>query len=72
LPIPTIPWANISVDFVLGLSRLKKGRHSIFVVVGRFFKMTHFIACHKFDNASHIVDLLFKEAVCVHGLRVYF
>jgi hypothetical protein len=46
LPVPKEPWVDISMDFILGLPRSRKGRDSIFVV-DRFFKMAHFIASHK-------------------------
>ncbi|RDX61176.1 hypothetical protein CR513_60616, partial [Mucuna pruriens] len=68
LPIPTTPWVNISMYFVLRLPRSKRGRDSIFVVVDRFSKIAHFVLYHKSDHASHVANMFFKKVVRIHGL----
>jgi hypothetical protein len=68
LSLPTEPWVDISMGFVIGLPRSKKRRDSIFGMVDKFSKMTSFIAWHKTDDASHITDLFFWKIVRLHGI----
>ncbi|RDX82696.1 hypothetical protein CR513_36480, partial [Mucuna pruriens] len=67
LLIPTFPWVDIYMDFMLGFPRSKGGRNFIFVFVNKFLKI-HFIPCYKVDDACHVANIFFREVVRLHGL----
>jgi hypothetical protein len=43
LKVPEWKWKEIGMDFIVGLPRTKDGHDSIWVIVDRLTKATHFI-----------------------------
>ena len=56
------------MDFIIGLPKSKKINDSIFVVVDKFSKVTHFIPVNSTYKAIHIADIFLKEIFRLHEI----
>uniref|UniRef100_A0A3P9M1D4 Gypsy retrotransposon integrase-like protein 1 n=1 Tax=Oryzias latipes TaxID=8090 RepID=A0A3P9M1D4_ORYLA len=66
LPIPSRPWAEVSMDFVTGLP-LSRGHNTVLTVVDRFSKMVRFIALPRLPSARATADIFLNQIVRYHG-----
>ena len=67
LPIPTKVWADISMDFIVGL-RPCKGKSVIWVVVDRLSKYAHFVALSHPYSAAVVAQLFIDHIFKLHGM----
>ena len=56
------------MDFIIVLPNTKKKNDSIFVVVNKFSKETHFIPLKLTYKEAHIVDIFLNEIFRLHGI----
>lgn len=68
IPIPEWKWEVISLDFITGLPKSKRGNDSIMVVVDRLSKSAHFIPVQSTYKTVQIVDLFMREIFRLHGI----
>ena len=61
LPIPEWKWADISMDFIVGLPKSKKGNDSIWVIVDRLSKSAHFLPVRTNYTADTYMRILFER-----------
>ena len=67
LEVPDWKWDQVSMDFIDGLPRTRKGNDSIWVIVDRFTKSAHFIPVKSTRTAQSLAQIYFKEIVRLHG-----
>ncbi|GKB35322.1 putative reverse transcriptase domain-containing protein, partial [Tanacetum coccineum] len=68
--IPFWKWERITMDFVSGLPRTPSGYDTIWVIVYRLIKLTHFLPMKKKDSMEKLTRLYLKEIVCRHSVLV--
>jgi hypothetical protein len=66
LPVPSVVWSDISMDFVEGFPKVG-GKSVILTVVDRFSKYAHFIALGHPYSATSIAKAFFEGIMRLHG-----
>ena len=70
LPVPDSVWSDISMDFIEGLPKSQQF-DTIFVVVDRFTKYSHFISMRHPYTAETVAAVFVREIVRLHGFPTF-
>ncbi|GKC71834.1 hypothetical protein Tco_1117717, partial [Tanacetum coccineum] len=68
--IPVWKWKNITMDFVTKLPKTSTGQDTIWVIVDRITKSTHFLPMKETDSMEKLTRQYLKEVVSRHGVPV--
>ncbi|GJS24991.1 putative reverse transcriptase domain-containing protein [Tanacetum coccineum] len=68
--IPTWKWERITMDFVTKLPKTSSGHDTIWIIVDRLTKSTHFIPIRETDSMETLTRLYLKEIVSRHGVPI--
>jgi hypothetical protein len=68
LSVPEWKWDNKSMDFIVGLPLTARKFDSIWVIVDRLSKSTHFIPVHTNYNVQKYAVIYITPVLCLHGV----
>ena len=66
--VPSHPWESVSMDFVGGLPKSRKGHDYLYVIVDRFIKICILIPCNKQITVEQIEKKFFRHVWVHFGL----
>jgi hypothetical protein len=66
LPIPSWKWKDISMDFIVGLPNTFQKHDSIWVIVDRLMKMSHFVLVHTTCTAKKYAEIYLDRIIFLH------
>jgi hypothetical protein len=61
-------WEDVSIDFIVGLPPSARKFDSIWVIIDRFTKSTHFIPVHTNYMVEKYAELYIARILCLHGV----
>ncbi|GJS59091.1 putative reverse transcriptase domain-containing protein [Tanacetum coccineum] len=68
--IPMWKWERITMDFITKLPKTSTGHDTIWVIVDRLTKSSHFIPIRATDSMETLTRLYIKEIVSRHGVPI--
>nr|GEX57599.1 retrotransposon protein, putative, Ty3-gypsy subclass [Tanacetum cinerariifolium] len=70
LETPVWKWEKITMDFITKLPKTTNGYDTIWVIVDRLTKSTHFLPMRENDPMEKLIKLYMKEVVTQHGVPI--
>ncbi|GKD45188.1 putative reverse transcriptase domain-containing protein [Tanacetum coccineum] len=68
--IPMWKWERITIDFITKLPKTSNGHDTIWVIVDRLTKSTHFIPTRETSSIETLTRVYIKEIVSWHGVPI--
>jgi hypothetical protein len=68
LPIPSWKWEDLNMDFIVGLPNTSRHHDSIWVIVDRLTKTTHFLPVHTTHRVEKYAEIYIDQIVRLHGI----
>nr|GEW59023.1 reverse transcriptase domain-containing protein [Tanacetum cinerariifolium] len=68
--IPQWKWENMTMDFVTKLPKMAVGQDTIWIIVDRLTKSSHFLPMREDDTLEKLTRQYLKEVVSKHGVPV--
>ena len=68
--IPEWKWDRFTMDFMVGLPLTGRKHDSVWVVVDRLTKTTHFLPVRTDYSLDKLAELYIKEIVRLHGIPI--
>jgi hypothetical protein len=65
---PTWKWEDISMDFIVGLPRTAKGYDSIWVIIDRLTKISHFLPVKTYYPVLAYAQMYIARILSLHGV----
>jgi hypothetical protein len=62
-------WEEIGMDFIVGLPHTQTGYNSIWIIVDRLTKVSHFIPVKMMYSRAMLTELYMSQIVCLHRVR---
>ena len=68
LTLPEQKWADVSLDFIMGLPKSAEGYDGILIVVDRATKMVHLVAVNQMITVAETALVFWNAAGKLHGI----
>jgi hypothetical protein len=68
LSIPSWKWEDVCMDFIVGLPNNSRHHNSIWVIVDRLTKTTHFLPVHTTHKTEKYAEIYIDQIVRLHGI----